>query len=51
MQDIINSFAKEYVEKLLNIGEVKTYGEEIPYLSIDADVYLESNINQDEEIH
>jgi len=42
MKEIIDTFTKDKVERLLSIGEVKTEEKEIPYLSVDVEKYLET---------
>lgn len=44
MDELLKTFNKEQIEKLLKIGEVKLDAKEIPYVSVDMDVYLEANI-------
>ena len=45
MDPLLRTFNKEQIEQLLKIGEVKLDKDEVPYLVIDMNVYLEANIN------
>jgi hypothetical protein len=45
MKELLDTLGKEKVNELLKIGEVKLDEKEVPYISVDAEPYLESNIN------
>ena len=45
MDELLRTFKKEQIEQLLKIGQIKLNEKEIPYLVVDMDVYLETNID------
>lgn len=45
MDELLKTFNKERIEQLLKIGEVRLTKDDVPYIVVDMDVYLKSNIN------
>ena len=44
MKELLDTFTKEKVEQLIKIGQVLLDKNEIPYITVDMDVYLNSSI-------
>ncbi len=45
MKELLDTLKKEKIDELLKIGEVKLDKKEVPYISVDAETYFESNID------